>query len=77
VSPPKVIRAVRDDLERPEFISILELKQLAAQRPADDPYREVILAEPDFIPKADFPGKAETWVILMRLAARKRRGGRS
>ena len=70
-------RTGKDEPERPEFISILELKQLAAQRPADDPYREVILAEPDWIPKADFPGKAETWVILMRLAARKRRGVRA
>ena len=70
-------RTAPDEPERPEFISILELKQLAAQRPPGDPYREVMLAEPDFIPKVDFPGKAETWVLLMRLAARQRREGRA
>jgi hypothetical protein len=60
--------------DRAEFIPILELKQLALQRAPGDPYREVILAEPDFIPRNEFAAKAEVWARLMRLAARKRRG---
>ena len=60
---------------KPAFVPILVLKQLAAQRPPGDPLREVVLSEPDLIPTAEFPAKAEVWVKLIRLAARQRRGG--
>ena len=50
------------------MIDLTPLKlELRATRPAGDPLREAVLAEPDLIPEESYPAKVRPWLVLLRL----------
>jgi len=50
------------------MIDLTPLKlEVRATRPAGDPLREAVLAEPDLIPEEAYPAKVRPWLVLLRL----------
>ena len=50
------------------MIDLTPLKlEVRASRPAGDPLREAVLAEPDLIPEEAYSAKVRPWLVLLRL----------
>jgi len=45
--------------------------EVRAARPAGDPLREAVLAEPDSVSEAAYLAKVRPWLVLLRLGGRQ------
>lgn len=65
--PPAITQARGASPSVPDAIELMPLKAAVGRLPTGHPAREVILAEPDVLPRSEYAAKAVVWFRLLQI----------